>query len=616
MDIIERDIKIKIATHVTSYLKCYDYSNFLIKQIRSGGVKEPNGNSYDYSLNLKILRRFKDIVIDDENKHCGVLYWSVNRVKMADIILTEVVSMKDKYGCDVDGTGKRVLVEFSSPNIAKPFHMGHLRSTMIGNFISNLHRMLNYEVVAINYLGDWGKQFGLLGFCFEQINAQLEEDPIRHLYQIYITANRAMEQETEQMKLSSLTNTPTSCAARQYFMGLERGDPQKIELWNKIRELSVKELTNMYSRLGIKFDIYSGESQVNGKWLNAVIEELENKSLLESEFDIDEEINGTRKLNDTRSLNESDGEDGLIVNNGARLVDLTEWDLGKALIIKSDGTSLYLTRDIAESARRWTMFNGWIDRSYYVVGDAQAHHFKQFFKILDLIKSPMAGRCQHIGFGLVKDMSTRSGTAIFLSDFLDQAKENMLKVMTDADKNKMDSIVNPEEIADQLGLSALVVWDFYRYRSSNYAYNWAKMTSFRGETGPYLQYAHARICNIIRKVENELSVNDAMMSICHLDLLVGDSVDPQISKCAWDLIYLVGSWPSVVKKCIEDLEPIHVISYLMDLAKAVSTCYKWIRVMGENNKNFASIKLLLYISAQIVLKSGLRLIGLTPLEIM
>jgi len=641
MDIFETDFKAGIVTQLSKLIEKDEkgIQDFIFDQIRSSvgdRKKKKDFEDFDYSFNLMTLRRYSclkkgtekttatswadqievgnDGLVAVKADSNGVLYFMIDKSTVMSLIMDEVIALRDKYGTNLVGSGRKVLVEFSSPNIAKPFHMGHLRSTMIGNFIANLHQMLNYEVIRINYLGDWGKQFGLLGVGFREMiggnhEEELENDPMKFLFKIYVAVNKALELEEEKL---GTKQTPLNARAQNFFrlmeenVGENASDSPELQLWEKLRNISIGELEKMYSRLGIKFDLYSGESQVNVEYLPRIIQTLKESNLLVADdHNVDKSEN--EKSSDEQDQLGSNGADET-TTLGARFVNLEEQNLGKAMILKSDGSSLYLTRDLAEAERRSEMFGSEVEKSFYVVGDAQSYHFKQLFQIQKLIKSPMSGKGVHIGFGKVLEMSTRKGKAVFLSDFLDTARDKMFGVMQEGDQEKFNQMDDPSTIADQLGISALVVWDFNRRRSDNYSYDWKIMTSFKGETGPYLQYAHARICNIIRKVvPSQIDIDQALVNKDYKLL-----VEPE----AYALVRIIGMYPKIVIKCSQDLEPGHMIGYLMNLAKAISVVYRVVQVKDVEDQLLAETRFCLYWVAGQVLASGLRLIGLTPIESM
>jgi arginyl-tRNA synthetase len=369
-----------------------------------------------------------------------------------------------------------VLVEFSSPNIAKPFHAGHLRSTILGNFLQNVYRATGHNVISYNYLGDWGKQYGLLAIGFERYGSreELQSNPIRHLFDVYVKISADNAGRARCARGGRRRAHRRRRPARAYFARMEAGDADALKMWSEFRSLSIVEYEKIYKRLGVSFDIFSGESQVSDG-MEAAFEVMKAKNLL-------------------------------FVNEGATLIDLEPYGkaLGKCLIKKRDGTSLYITRDVAAAKGRFDKHQ--FDKMIYVVGDAQMHHFAQLFQVLKLMDYDWAARCEHVGFGLVNGMSTRKGTAVFLEDILAEAKDVMLEVMK-KNEDKFKEVPDPETAADIVGMSAVIVQDLSAKRRKNYDFNWDRMTAFEGETGPYLQYSHARLSSIMRKAGVGLHVD-------------------------------------------------------------------------------------------------------------
>ncbi|KAF4631846.1 hypothetical protein G7Y89_g6282 [Cudoniella acicularis] len=463
---------------------------------------------------------------------------------------------------------KRVVIEFSSPNIAKPFHQGHLRSTIIGSFLSNLYEGAGWDVVRLNYLGDWGKQYGLLALGFKTFGDEkaLEEDPIQHLYQIYVKVNRLLTEEREKIKTleaanddasnkeaTALKNEGLDAQARQYFKAMCDADPETIKMWKRFRELSIERYKKSYARLNIHFDQYMGESM------------------------------------------------------GAMIVDFTKHvpgksgkSLGKALVRKQDGTSLYLTRDIGALFDREKLFN--FDKMIYVVASDQEVHLNQLFRIIELTgNDDLRSRISHVNFGLVLGMSTRRGTVVFLDDVLRDVGESMHEVMK-KNEGKYAQVVDPESTADILGISSVMVQDMSGKRVNNYHFNIETMTSFEGDTGPYLQYSHARLCSIFSKAGIPLS---ELESSADLSLLT----EPH----AINLIRIVAQFPDVILNTLKTQEPSTVLTYLFRLTHALNSSYDVLRVMGSE-KELMKARLALYTAVRAVLKNGMQVLGLTPVD--
>lgn len=492
-----------------------------------------------------------------------------NPLLLSEIVIPGSLVGKEKFGTSGIGAGKKVVVEFSSPNIAKPFHAGHLRSTIIGGFISNLHQAVGYEVVRINYLGDWGKQFGVLGVGFERYGSEekLLNDPINHLFDVYVAINKDIEREKEE---SADETSAIDEAARVFFKKMTEGDKVAVGLWSHFRGLSIEKYKETYGRLNIEYDSYAGESQVSEDTMKFISGLMEEKGLL-------------------------------VEDKGAKLVDLTKYNkkLGKAIVQKSDGTSLYLTRDIAGAYERYNKYK--FDKMIYVIASQQDLHTAQFFKVLELLEFPWAKDLVHVNFGLVLGMSTRKGTVVFLDTILEETKEAMHDVMK-TNEVKYSQIDNPDAVADLVGISAIMIQDMAAKRINNYTFNMDRMLSFEGDTGPYLQYAHSRLRSVQRKATQ----------ISSEDLLTAD-LALLSEPCAIELIRVIAQYPDVVLNAYRTSEPSTIVTYLFKLTHIVSSCYDILWVAGQE-KELATARLALYSSALQVLNNGMRLLNLTPVD--
>ncbi|KAK1966187.1 arginyl-tRNA synthetase [Colletotrichum sublineola] len=480
---------------------------------------------------------------------------------------------------------KKIIVEFSSPNIAKPFHAGHLRSTIIGGFIANLYDGAGWDVTRINYLGDWGKQYGLLALGFERFGSEeaLKEDPINHLYEVYVKINAAMSDEKEQITakeqagedVTALKDNSLDEQARKYFKAMVAGDEAAVAQWKRFRDLSITRYKETYARLNIHFDEYSGESQVSEQDMEAA----------------------AKKLADMNISEESEG--AVIIDFSKHIPGKAGKSLERPIIRKKDGTALYLTRDISELLHREKKYN--FDHMIYVVASQQDLHLKQLFKIIELMGYPeTAKKCQHINFGMVLGMSTRKGTVKFLDDILRDVGDKMHEVMK-KNEAKYSQVENPEATADILGISSVMVQDMSGKRINNYKFDMDTMTSFEGDTGPYLQYAHARLCSIFRKA----GIPEEDVVKADLSLLT--------EKHAIELIRVVSQYPDVVQNTLKTLEPTTVLTYLFRLTHVVSSSYDVLRIVGSEPE-IQKARLALYSSARTVLYNGMRLLGLSPVE--
>ncbi|ERS98653.1 arginine-tRNA ligase [Sporothrix schenckii ATCC 58251] len=482
---------------------------------------------------------------------------------------------------------KRIVIEFSSPNIAKPFHAGHLRSTIIGGFLANLYANAGWDVVRINYLGDWGKQYGLLALSFDRYGdeAALERDPINHLYELYVAINKELAAEKEQIEAlkkagqtaeaQQLADAGLDEQARQYFRKMTDGDDKAVAQWRRFRDMSIVRYKDTYARLNIVFDSYSGESQVPEAAMAA----------------------SAQRMADLHITEESDG--ALIVDFAKHVPGKEGKRLERPLVRKRDGTALYLTRDISELLGRAERYH--FDKMIYVVASAQDLHLKQLFKIVELMgDKAIADKCQHVNFGLVLGMSTRKGTVKFLDDILRDVADKMHEVMR-ANDAKYQQVEDPAATADILGISAVMVQDMTGKRINNYTFDMDKMTSFEGDTGPYLQYAHARVCSIERRA----NLSDADLASADTSLLT----EPH----AVNIVRLLAQWPDVVQNTLKTLEPTTVLTYLFKMTHALSSSYDHLQVVGSEPE-LMKARMALYVSARIVLNNGMRLLGLNPVD--
>jgi arginyl-tRNA synthetase len=506
---------------------------------------------------------------------------------------TPVPGMRDPK--DPSKGKKKIIVEFSSPNIAKEFHQGHLRSTIIGGFISKLYGLLGWEVVRMNYLGDWGKQYGLLANGFKQFGSQeeLERDSIQHLFHVYVKISKIKSDQDAPIgdlkkeilakkkagedvsaleeKLAPLVEESEDEKARKYFKSMEDGDPEALSLWKQFRDLSITKYKKTYSRLNIDFDDYSGESQVGTAKIKEVQDDLMAKKIAEE-------------------------------SEGAIIIDFTKHGakkLNKAVIVRKDGTPLYLTRDLAAILERHEKYH--FDKMIYVIADQQNEHVAQLFKTTEISgHKDVSDKCEHISFGMVKGMSTRKGTVKFLDDVIVSVREVMWDVMRKNEK-KYEQLENPESVADILAITAIMVQDLTGKVRNGYEFNLDQMTAFEGDTGPYLQYAHARLSSIERKAGVDLSTLDSA------DLTLLSETH------AVNLIRALAQWPDVVLNTLKTREPATVLTYLFKMAHALSSSYDHLQVVGSEPE-LQKARLALYEAARQVLWNGMTLLGLSPVE--
>ena len=465
-----------------------------------------------------------------------------------------------RYGGGAEGQGRTVVIDYSSPNIAKPIAFHHIRSTMLGHSLANLHRALGWRVEGINYLGDWGKQFGLVAVGLQEWGDPARRGEMAHLLEVYAKANARAEKEPAFDE-----------AARAFFRRMEAGDADALALWRELREVSLKHFRAIYGRLGITFEHYDGESLYQGK-MDKVIEEI------------------------TRTVGTKESE-------GALIVDLPYKDNEPPVLLKkNDGTTLYATRDLAAAIDRYERFR--FDRSLYVVATDQSLHFRQFFHVLEKMGRPFAKDMQHVNFGRIHGMSTRKGQITLLSDVLDEAKNLALeRVQKNVDEGKIHT-PDPAALAEAIGVGAIVFGDLKNRRVTDYTFDWDEVLNFEGHTGPYLQYAHARACNILAKGGGAPEAWDgALLKLPEEHALVRE----------------VARLPLCVRDAVEQAEPSHVSRHLLEVAAAFSRWYtlgnqdREKRVLVENEPVRAA-RLALTDAVRVTLAAGLALLGISAPE--
>ncbi|XP_004860291.1 probable arginine--tRNA ligase, mitochondrial isoform X3 [Heterocephalus glaber] len=454
-----------------------------------------------------------DTVVSEIITGPGTINFKINREVLTKAVLQQVVEDGSKYGLKSElfsGLPQRkIIVEFSSPNVAKKFHVGHLRSTIIGNFIANLKEALGHQVTRINYLGDWGMQFGLLGTGFQLFGYEekLQSNPLQHLFEVYVQVNKEAADDKNIAKL-----------AREFFQRLELGDMQALSLWQRFRDLSIKEYSQIYKRLGIYFDEYSGESFYHKK-SQEVLKLLDSKGLLQKT------IKGTAVVD--------------LSGNGDPSSICT--------VMRSDGTSLYATRDLAAAIDRMDRYN--FDTMIYVADKGQQKHFQQLFQMLKIMGYDWAERCQHVPFGVVQGMKTRRGDVTFLEDVLNEIRLKMLQNMASIKTTK--ELENPQETAERVGLAALIIQDFRGLLLSDYQFSWDRVFQSRGDTGVFLQYTHARLHSL------EETFGCGYLN----DFNTACLQEPQSVSVLQHLL----RFDEVLYRSSQDLQPRHIVSYMLTL---------------------------------------------------
>jgi len=482
----------------------------------------------------------------------------VDRALLASTIVGAVLTAGTSYGSSKEGAGKMVVLDLSSPNIAKPMSVGHLRSTVIGGALQRIFNALGYETKGINHIGDWGSQFGKLIAALDRWGEEtdLESDPIQAMLSLYV---RYHEEEESDPELAE--------AGRAAFRALESGDEEVREKWKHITKLSLLEFDKIYSRLGVTFDEVRGEAFYE-PYLESTIERVEAAGITE-------------------------------VSEGALIVDLSHIseNTPPCLLRKTDGTTLYATRDLAAVFHRWELYE--FDRCLYVVGGDQRLHFQQLKGVLERMGIEWEERVEHVAFGMMSlpegRMSTRKGRVVFLEDVLDRAVEEALRIVGE----KNPDLLEAEQIAEQVGVGAVVFNDLRRERIKDVKFDWNEILSFEGETGPYVQYTHARLASIQRKAAERGE----------------DGGDPDWSALedASGVLLRIGRFPDVILSAARNAEPSEVTTWLLGLARETNAWYASHRVLGQES-GVTAARLALVRASQVALAAGLELLGIAAPE--
>lgn len=485
----------------------------------------------------------------------GYLNIYINKETLIENVLKEVADKKEKYGSSDIGQNKNVVIDYSAPNIAKPFHIGHLRSTVIGGALYKIYNFLGYNSVGINYLGDWGLQFGkvMAGYDMWKDEYDFSKSEIQAILKIYV---RFCQEEKENPELTE--------KAREYFKRLEDGAEKEVKTWKWIRKISLENYQKTYNLLNSKFDSYNGESYYNDK-MEPIVEELRNKGLLKE-------------------------------SEGAQVVDLAEYDMPPCIIITSAGTTIYATRDLASLKDRINTYN--FDKAIYVVGNEQRLHFKQVFKVLELMGYPeYAAKCEHVPFGLVVDktgekIGSRKGNSVFLEDILKEAIQKVEKIIDEKNPN----LENKEEVARKVGVGAIIFNDLSNSRIKDEIFDWDMLLNFQGETGPYIQYIYVRTRSLIEKAGYIPQIENINFSVLK-------------EKEAIETVKLLYNFNEVIQNAADKNEPSVVARYLIDVAQNFSTFYNEHKIITED-KALQDARLALTYCVGTVLKTGVTLLGM------
>ncbi|EGC46615.1 arginyl-tRNA synthetase [Histoplasma capsulatum var. duboisii H88] len=543
------------------------------------------------------------VAVDLSNKLCAISLISspipkgvfipifFNETSLPRLILPYIFDRRQLYGHDKlaglknpknEAAGrKKVIVEFSSPNIAKEFHAGHLRSTIIGAYISNLYKSMGWDVLKINYLGDWGKQFGLLAVGWQKFGSEelFQKESLKHLLDVYVKINALFKSEQEASKSArdngqdtlEIENRGLYAERNAFFKRMEDRDPEALSLWKRFRDISIERYISTYARLNITFDEYSGESTVRPETIEKVENMLKDRGVYE-------ENEGSWVIN--------------FEKHGAR-------KLGTAVVRNRGRTTTYLLRDVAAVLERVEKYE--FDKMIYVVSAEQDSYFQRVFKTVEIMGYPdIAAKLVHINLGKAQGMSSRLGTVKLLSDILDECGSAMHEVMR-SNEAKYAQVADPEAVADVVGITAIMAQDMSGKRINNYPFDITRMTSFEGDTGPYLQYSHARLCSIMRKA------NLAADQVAKADFSL--LKEPH----AIDILRLMAQYPDMTTQAFKTLEPTTILTYLFRLTHQVSSAYDVIKVLGtDEGPEVMLARSALHEGARQVLENAMRLLGFTP----
>lgn len=474
----------------------------------------------------------------------------LNKSEISAQVLKEVIKKREDYAQVAIGQGRNIVIDLSSPNIAKPFSIGHLRSTVIGDALSNIFQKLGYETVKINHLGDWGKQFGLLIVAYKKWGSEeaVRSHPIDELLKLYVRINAETKNHPELDE-----------EAREWFRKLENNDEEALALWQWFRDESLMEFNRLYAELGIDFDSYNGEAFYNDK-MEEVVQLLAEKGLLEE-------------------------------SKGAQVVNLEKYGIEHpALIKKSDGATLYITRDLAAAIYRKRTYD--FAKAIYVVGQEQTAHFKQLKAVLAEMGYAWSKDIQHVSFGLVtkngQKLSTRKGNVILLEPTIAEAvKRSLAQIDT-----KNPDLVNKEAVAHAVGVGAIKFYDLKTDRTNGYDFDLEAMVSFEGETGPYVQYAHARIQSILRKADFQPQAAE--------NYQLNDTE-------SWEIIKLIQDFPNTIVKAADNFEPSLIARFAIHLAQSFNKYYAHTRILDDSPERDS--RLALSYATATVLKEALALLG-------
>ena len=487
----------------------------------------------------------------------GYMNIFVSRGSLAEGIVKAVLANPGRWGSSEVGKGKTVCLDYSSINIAKRFHIGHLSTTMIGHSLKRIYDFNGYTTVGINHLGDWGTQFGKMICAYKKWGnrEEVEAGGVQAMVDLYVRFHAEAEKDP------SLEEE-----GRAWFKKIEDGDPEAMEIFSWFKEVTLKDTQRVYDLLGVSFDSYNGEAFYNDK-MGPVVDELREKGLL-------------------------------VESQGAQVVQLEEYGMPPALVLRSDGATLYITRDLAAAFYRHNTYH--FDKCLYVVAYQQNLHFKQLFKIIDLMGHDWYKGMEHVSFGMVsyegRALSTREGYVVYLEDLLNKAIEKAREII----EEKSPNLQNKDEVARQVGVGAVVYFDLHNDRNKDIDFRWERALSFEGETGPYVQYTHARCCSVLRKAQAYADVEPDYSVLCDDEAL--------------DVLMLISRFPEVVRKAMDQNEPSLITRHTTSLAQAYNKYYFEHRIMEENDPAGSAARVNLTDAVRDVIKTGLYLIGVEAPE--
>ena len=500
----------------------------------------------------------ESIVLPDFIKECrvegGYLNFFFSPEKRAESVLTEINEKGESYGSSDEGAGKTICLDYSSINIAKRCHIGHLTTTVLGNSLAKIHRFLGYKTVSINHLGDWGTQFGKMICAFKHWGKRedVEKNGVNALIDLYVRFDREADENLEN-------------EARAWFKKIEDDDPEAMELFTWFKDITLKDVAVIYDLLGIHFDSYAGESFYKDK-CGAVIEELKEKNLLE-------------------------------FSQGAYVVNLDKYDMPPCILLKSDGATIYATRDLAAAFYRKKTYD--FDKCLYVVAYQQDLHFKQLFKVIELMGYPWAKDLIHVPFGMVsyegQTLSTRKGHVVYLDELLHRACDKALDILND----KNPDLPDKEKVARQVGIGAVVFYDLFSGRIKDVDFGWDRALNFEGETGPYVQYAHTRCCSVLAKAP---ALDAARADFSALN-----------DESSAELITLLENFPQIVADAAQKYEPSVITRYCAALAQSYNKFYFENRIIGTD-EGVMQARLLATKCTRDVIKTALGLLGIDAPE--